>query len=112
MEIYRPDHQADTLRDISGNEQPMSRDEMLNFFLGCQDDPNFNMLIFPRFVVEGAPEVFGDRPVSVIEERYKRIDYIDALLEAKDDKEREMICGIRREQLKNQVVAHLSLIHI
>lgn len=85
----------------------MSRDEMLKYFTSLQNDPNFSMLPFPRFVEESNPELFtGDTPENY-REKMKRLDFITALDNAKTDEEREALKKAREKELK-QVVPHYA----
>ena len=86
------------------NDDTMSRDELLRYFTNLANDPNFNILPFPRFVQESNPELFAGETEGNFKERMKRIDYLDALDNAKTDEEREAIKAKRAKELENQVV--------
>lgn len=82
----------------------MTREELLNYFVSLQNDPNFHLLPFPRFVQETNPELFAGESEANFKEKMKRIDFLDALENAETDEEREAIKKKREEELKNQVV--------
>lgn len=86
-------------------KQPeMSRDEMLEYFRGLVQDPNFNLLPMPRFVQESDPELFAGEKPENFKEKMRRLDFLHAMDNAKTDEEREAIKAKRAEELKNQVV--------
>lgn len=88
------------------DDDNMTREEMLEYFTGLQNDPNFNLLPFPRFVQETNPELFAGESKPAFEEKMKRLDFLDALENAKTEEEREALKAKRLEELKNQHVPH------
>ena len=91
-------------RKKKNEKKEMTREELLNYFVNLQNDPNFNLLPFPRFVQETNPELFAGDSEANFKEKMKRIDFLDALENAKTDEEREAIKKKREEELKKQVV--------
>lgn len=73
---------------------------ILNVF---KTDPNASLLPVPRFMVEKYPEIFEpNRPPTAVREDFKRIDYINDLLEAKTVEEKRAIMARRRKEIEAQ----------
>jgi len=90
----------------------MDRGDMLRYFTNLQRDPNFHLLPFPRFIQETNPELFAGEKPEAFKEKMKRVDFLDALDNAKTDEERDAIKAARAEELKNQVVPAYQSIQV
>lgn len=86
------------------NDDTMSKEQMLEYFTNLANDPNFDLLPFPRFVQESNPELFAGESEANFKERMKRIDFLDALDNATTEEEKEAIKEKRAKELENQVV--------
>lgn len=92
-------------KKIAKKEPEMSKEELRQYFMSLQNDPNFGMLLFPRFIQEENPEVFAEESEKAFKERMKRIDFMERLEKAETEEEKEAIRKEREEELKVQNLA-------